>query len=91
MHIPGEVKFLVCVDSSDECKAALRFACMRAKNSKGLVCILYVIEPNDMQHFAGVEKVMEREAKEEANRVLKDLKKETFDEFSFEIETIISY
>ena len=49
MHIPGEVKFLVCVDSSDECKAALRFACMRAKNSKGLVCILYVIEPNDMQ------------------------------------------
>ena len=78
MHNPGEVKFLVCVDSSDECKAALRFACMRAKNSKGEVCILYVIEPNDMQHFAGVEKVMEREAEEEANRVLEDLKKETF-------------
>ena len=53
MHIPGEVKFLVCVDSSDECKAALRFACMRAKNSAGSVCILYVIEPNDIQHFAG--------------------------------------
>ena len=70
MHIPGEVKFLVCVDSSDECKAALRFACMRAKNSKGSVCILYVIEPNDMQHFAGVEKVMEREAEEEANSCL---------------------
>ncbi|MFP6778815.1 MAG: universal stress protein [Alphaproteobacteria bacterium] len=91
MHIPGEVKFLVCVDSSDECKAALRFACMRAKNSKGEVAILYVIEPNDMQHFAGVEKVMEREAEEEANRVLADLKKETFNEFSIEIETIISY
>ena len=91
MHIPGEVKFLVCVDSSDECKAALRFACMRAKNSKGEVCILYVIEPNDMQHFAGVEKVMEREAEEEANRVLMDLKKETFNEFSIDIETIISY
>ena len=68
MHVPGEVKFLVCVDSSDECKAALRFACMRAKNSKGEVTILYVIEPNDMQHFAGVEKVMEREAEEEANK-----------------------
>ncbi len=91
MHVPGEVKFLVCVDSSDECKAALRFACMRAKNSKGEVTILYVIEPNDMQHFAGVEKVMEREAEEEANRVLADLKKETFNEFSIEIETIISY
>ena len=91
MHIPGEVKFLVCVDSSDECKAALRFACMRAKNSKGEVAILYVIEPNDMQHFAGVEKVMEREAEEEANRVLADLKQETFNEFSIEIETRISY
>ena len=91
MHIPGEVKFLVCVDSSDECKAALRFACMRAKNSKGQVCILYVIEPNDMLHFAGVEKVIERESKEEANRVLTELKKETFQEFSIKIETIISY
>ena len=44
-----------------------------------------------MQHFAGVEKVMEREAEEEANRVLMDLKKETFNEFSIDIETIISY
>ena len=29
--------------------------------------------------------------KQSLNRVLKDLKKETFDEFSIEIETIISY
>ena len=91
MHIPGEVKFLVCVDSSDECKAALRFACMRGKNSKGEVSILYVIEPNDMQHFAGVEKVMAREAKEEAERVLSELQEETFQEFAIEIETRISY
>ena len=32
-----------------------------------------------------------QEAKEEANRVLVDLKKETFNEFAIEIETIISY
>ena len=84
-HIPGQVKFLVCVDSSEECKAALKFACMRAKNSNGLVLILYVVEPNDMQHFAGVEKVMEREAKEEAERVLSELQEETFQEFVIEI------
>ena len=90
-HIPGQVKFLVCVDASEECKAALKFACMRAKNSNGLVLILYVVEPNDMQHFAGVEKVMEREADEEAERVLSKLQAETFQEFAIKIETRISY
>ena len=90
-HIPGQVKFLVCVDASEECKAALKFACMRAKNSNGLVLILYVVEPNDVQHFAGVEKVMEREAYEEAERVLSELQEETFQEFSIEIEKKIAY
>ncbi|MBH87831.1 MAG: universal stress protein UspA [Pelagibacterales bacterium] len=91
MHIPGQVKFLVCVDSSEECKAALRFACMRSKNSKGQVCILYVVEPNDLQHFAGVEKLMKKEAEDEAYRVLSELKEATMNEFNIEIETIVSY
>ena len=90
-HIPGQVKFLVCVDASEECKTALKFACMRAKNSNGLVVILYIITPNDIQHFAGVEKVMEREAKEEANRILSELQVNTLQEFAIEIEAIISY
>jgi nucleotide-binding universal stress UspA family protein len=90
-HIPGQVKFLVCVDASEECKTALKFACMRAKNSNGLVVILYIITPNDIQHFAGVEKVMEREAEEEANRILSELKANTLQECAIEIEAIISY
>jgi nucleotide-binding universal stress UspA family protein len=90
-HIPGQVKFLVCVDASEECKTALKFACMRAKNSNGLVAILYIITPNDIQHFAGVEKVMEREAEEEANRILSELQGNTLQEFAIEIEAIISY
>ena len=90
-HIPGQVKFLVCVDASEECKTALKFACMRAKNSNGLVVILYIITPNDIQHFAGVEKVMEREAEEEANRILSELQVNTLQEFAIEIETILSY
>ena len=90
-HIPGQVKFLVCVDASEECKTALKFACMRAKNSNGLVVILYIITPNDIQHFAGVEKVMEREAEEEANRILTELQVNTLQEFAIEIEAILSY
>ena len=89
-HIPGQVKFLVCVDASEECKTALKFACMRAQNSNGLVVILYIIAPNNIQHFAGVEKVMEREAEEEANRVLSELQAQTLQEFAIEIEAIIS-
>ena len=62
IHIPGHVKFLVCVDDSEECKVALKFACMRAKNTEGSVLMLYVIEPQDLMHFAGVENIMETEA-----------------------------
>ena len=86
MHIPGEVKFLVCVDSSDECKAALRFACMRAKNTKGSVILLYVIEPQDLMHFVGVENIMKSEAYAKADEILKSLKSEVDINFGLNIE-----
>ena len=81
-HIPGKVKFLVCVDSSEECKVALKFACMRAKNSGGEVILLYVVEPNDLQHFAGVEQLMKREATEEAEDVLRELIENVLKDFN---------
>tara|TARA_B100000686_G_scaffold78896_1_gene85046 strand:- start:29442 stop:29918 length:477 start_codon:yes stop_codon:yes gene_type:complete len=90
-HIPGKVKFLVCVDSTKECSVALKFACMRAKNSGGTVLLLYVIEPNDFQHFAGVEKIMEKEAEEEAKTVLDKLKQNTLKNFNLKVKSIISY
>ena len=73
-HVPGQVKFLVCVDESEECKTALQFACMRAKNTNGSVVLLYIIEPQDLMHFAGVENVMKTEAYEKANTILEELK-----------------
>ena len=73
-HIPGHVKFLVCVDDSEECKIALKFACMRAKNTKGSVVLLYVIEPQDLMHFVGVENIMKSEAYAKADEILKSLK-----------------
>ena len=90
-HIPGKVKFLVCVDSTNECKVALRFACMRARNSGGSVLLLYVVEPSDLQHFAGIEKIMEKEAEDEANSVLNELIINTKQDFDMSVDSIITY
>ena len=89
-HVPGKVKFLVCVDTTDECKVALKFACMRAKNSGGSVLLLYVIEPNELQHFAGIEKIMVKEAKEEAKNVLAELAESAMKDFNLKVQTITS-
>ena len=89
-HIPGKVKFLVCVDTTDECKAALEFACLRAKNSDGSVLLLYVIEPKELQDFAGVEKIMEKEANEEATKVLSELTAKAKEDFNLKVQTVIS-
>ena len=85
-HIPGHVKFLVCVDDSEECKIALKFACMRAKNTKGAVVLLYVIEPQDLMHFVGVENIMKSEAYAKADEILKSLKSEVDINFGLNIE-----
>ena len=90
-HIPGKVKFLVCVDSTNECKVALRFACMRARNSGGSVLLLYVVEPSDLQHFAGIEKIKEKEAEDEANSVLNELIINTKQDFDMSVDSIITY
>ena len=89
-HVPGKVKFLVCVDTTDECKVALKFACMRAKNSGGSVLLLYVIEPKELQHFAGIEKIMVKEAKEEAKNVLAELAESAIKDFNLKVQTITS-
>ena len=89
-HVPGKVKFLVCVDTTDECKVALKFACMRAKNSGGSVLLLYVIEPKELQHFAGIEKIMVKEAKEEAKNVLAELADSAMKDFNLKVQTITS-
>ena len=89
-HVPGKVKFLVCVDTTDECKVALKFACMRAKNSGGSVLLLYVIEPKELQHFVGIEKIMVKEAKEEAKNVLAELAESAMKDFNLKVQTVTS-
>lgn len=70
---PEERVFLVVVDETEEMTNALRFACRRAQHTEGRVAMLYVIEPPEFQHWLGVERVMQDEAREQAEQRLQTL------------------
>lgn len=72
-HVPGRVKYLVCVDRRPQSRVAVRYACMRARNTGGYVSLLHVVEPPEFQHWAAVGGVMEDERREEAEQLLEDL------------------
>ncbi len=72
--------FLVVVDETEEMRNALRFACRRAEHSQGRVALLYVIEPVEFQHWLGVGRVMEEEARAEAERRMQALASEVFEQ-----------
>ena len=78
-HVPGRVTYLVCVDDSEDCRVALRFAGLRAHNTDGHVVLLYVIEPADFQHWMAVGKVMEEEKRQEAEQIVQTLAAEVHD------------
>lgn len=78
-HVPGRVKFLVCVDRRPQSRVAVRYACRRAKNTDGSVSLLHVIEPPEFQHWAAVGDVMEDERREDAEQLLNDLSIEVND------------
>lgn len=62
--------FLVVVDNSEEMRAALRYACQRARHTGGRVALLRVIEPTEYQHFASIGNLMRAEARQEAEDLL---------------------
>ena len=63
-------KFLVVVDKTPECRAALRFAARRAQHTGGHITLLCVAEPEDVQQWKGVEEIMRQEAHEAAEALL---------------------
>jgi nucleotide-binding universal stress UspA family protein len=65
--------FLVVVDETPEMQKALHFACRRAQHTGGRVAMLYVIEPPEFQHWLGVERVMQEEARQLAEETLQAL------------------
>jgi len=69
-------KFLVVVDQTPECMNALRFAARRAAKTQGGVTMLYVIPPEEFQHWLGVADMMKREKRAEAEARLSALAEE---------------
>lgn len=57
-------KFLVVVDESEECAKAVTFAALRVRRTGGTVVLVSVIEPDNFQHWLGVEEIMRAEARE---------------------------
>lgn len=66
-------KFLVVVDETPECMNAMRFAARRAQKTGGGIIMLYVIAPDDFQHWMGVAELMRQEARDAAEDRLGEL------------------
>jgi nucleotide-binding universal stress UspA family protein len=75
---PQSRVFLVVVDESEEMRNALRYACRRARHTSGRVALLYVVETADFQHWLGVGRVMEEEARVQAEQRMQVLASEVF-------------
>ena len=54
-------KFLLVVDDSQEVESALYYAASRVQRSSGSLVMLYVIQPDEYQHWAGVRQVQVEE------------------------------
>lgn len=72
--------FLIVVDESEEMQNALRFACRRAEHTSGRVALLNVVEPVEFQHWLGVGRVMEQEARANAELRMQTLASEVFEQ-----------
>lgn len=72
--------FLVVVDESEEMRNALRYACRRAQHTSGRVALLNVVETGEFQHWLGVGRVMEQEARTQAEQRIQTLASEVFDQ-----------
>lgn len=82
-------KFLVIIDDTEECDRAVTFAAHRVARTGGTVTLLAVIEPEEFQHWLGVENIMRAEAREEAERLL-DLRSQRIATIGkIKIETVV--
>lgn len=76
---PGLRTFLVVVDETEEMRAALRYACQRARHTNGQVALLHVVSPPEFQHFAGIGRRMMEEARQAAEQRLNTLAADVYD------------
>jgi len=69
----NERTFLVVADDTEEMRAALRYACRRARHTGGRVALLRVVQPAEFHHFAKIGDLMRDEARAEAEALLSKL------------------
>lgn len=69
-------KWLVVVDDTPECMNAMRYAARRAQKTGGGIVLLYVMQPDELQHWAGVAELMHQEARDNAEERLSELASE---------------
>lgn len=74
----GPRVILVVVDETEEMRNALRYACRRAQRTGGRVALLYAVQPAQFQHWLGVGRMMEEEARLEAEQRMQTLAAEVF-------------
>ena len=82
-------KFLAIIDDTPECERAVAYASRRAQSTSGVVVLLYVIEPDDFQHWLGVEKIMRQEANAAAHAALDAYAVKVRDRLGIEPELVV--
>jgi len=65
--------FLVVVDDTEEMQIALRYASLRAKKTRGIVALLYVIESSDQTYWVSVKNIGIEEQRKKAEDLMQDL------------------
>lgn len=68
-------KFLIIADESPEVDAALYFAACRANRTGGSVLFLYVVQPQDFQHWMGVRQIQLEEETNKARALFRLLRR----------------
>lgn len=65
--------FLVVVDASEEMRAALRYASLRARKTGGIVALFGVVEPRPLMHWMGIESISQNEMRTQLEGVIQNL------------------
>lgn len=84
-----KMKYLVCVDNSEDWEKALKFSCFSIKNNGGKLALMHVIEPADFMHWQGVESIMKDEARKSAEELLSSIGSNVGDQFGLLPEFIV--
>lgn len=66
-------KHIVCVDDSPAALVALRFACKKTAKRGGVVEMLHIIPPSDMQNMFGALEIAREEQRREAETLMAEL------------------